>query len=58
MGRAEWRGLLPRRGDEKGWSMLLAQGHALELNHCSLINALIGLLAVAFLKDIVAETMK
>jgi hypothetical protein len=55
MGRAAWRGLLPRQGDEKGWSKLLAQGHALELNHCGLINAVIGLLAVAFLKDIVAR---
>lgn len=44
-----------RQGDEKGWSKLLAQGHALELNHCGLINAVIGLLAVAFLKDIVAR---
>lgn len=46
------------QGDKKGWSMLFAQSHALELNHCSLINGLIGLLAVAVLKDIVADTMK
>lgn len=46
------------QGDKKGWSMLSTQSHVLELNHCRLINGLIGLLAVAVLKDIVAETMK
>lgn len=46
------------QGDKKGWSMLFAQGHLLELNHCRLINGLIGLRAVAVLRDIVARTMK
>ncbi len=38
--------------------MLLALGHMFELNHCGLINGLIGLLATAVFRDIVAQTMK
>lgn len=38
--------------------MLLALGHGFELNHCALINGLIGLLATAVFRDIVALTMK
>lgn len=38
--------------------MLLALGHRFELNHCDLINGLIGLLATAVFRDIVALTMK
>lgn len=38
--------------------MPLAPGHRAELNHCGLINGLIGLLATAVFRDIVALTMK
>lgn len=38
--------------------MPLALGHRLELNHCGLINGLIGLVATAVFRDIVALTMK
>lgn len=38
--------------------MLLALGHRFELNHCGLINGLIGLLATAVFRDIVALTIK
>lgn len=38
--------------------MPLALGHRFELNHCGLINGLIGLLATAVFRDIVALTMK
>lgn len=38
--------------------MLLALGHWFELNHCGLINGLIGLLATAVFRDIVTLTMK
>lgn len=38
--------------------MPLAPGRGLELNHCGLINGLIGLVATAVFRDIVALTMK
>lgn len=38
--------------------MFLAPDHWFELNHCGLINGLIGLLATAVFRDIVALTMK
>lgn len=38
--------------------MPLAPGHRAELNHCGLINGLIGLPATAVFRDIVALTMK
>lgn len=38
--------------------MARALGQCSELNHCGLINGLIGLLATAVFRDIVALTMK
>lgn len=38
--------------------MSLALGHRFELNLCGLINGLIGLLATAVFRDIVAVTIK
>jgi len=38
--------------------MFLALGRWFELNHCGLINGLIGLLVTAVFRDIVALTMK
>ncbi len=57
-GSSAWRGPLALQGDKKGPSLFPARYHWLELNHCSLINGLIGLQTTAVPPDIVALTMK